>query len=93
MTPQEMDEVKSSLKRLHEGTKEIWLEKVLLWNLILDSGWMNERDLALAIAQGKAHPENIRQTEEHFATDEHRLAEIGIADWLAEFGKDYPRTD
>jgi hypothetical protein len=93
VTPEELDCVKGGLKRMHEPLKELWLEKQLLRNLILDSGWMPEGKLDLAIVQGKIHPENIRQVEQQFAADEQRLAEIGLGDWLTEFDKHFPRSD
>jgi len=93
MTPEELDLVKRALKRQHDSAKELWLEKQLLRNLILDSGWMAERALDLLIEGAKSYPENVRQVEEHFASDDQLLAEIGLGDWLADFDKKYPRNE
>jgi len=52
MTSEEWDGIKKVLKALNEMEREIWLEKVLLRNLILDSGWMPETELDAALARG-----------------------------------------
>lgn len=93
MTPAEIDALKIGIRRMHKAMTELWLEKVLLRNLIIDSGWKSERDLEAAIDSGKRHPQNIRQVQEHFAADEEALARIGLSDWLAWFDKHYPRID
>lgn len=93
MTNQDWDRVKTALSRLHEMEKELWLEKVLMRNLIIDSGWMPESDLDAALEHGKNHPENLQQMEVIFAPDEDRLARLGLDDWLAEFEKRYPRSN
>jgi hypothetical protein len=93
MTPEELDFIKRALKQLRESSKETWLEKQLLRNLIIDSGWMPERELDLAIERGKAHPANVRQTDETWADSEQTLAEMGLSDWLADFDKRYPRSE
>ena len=93
MTPQEIEALKVVLKRQDNITRELWLEKQLLRNFIIDSGWMKEQDLDSAIEHGKKHPKNIQQVEEHFASSDHLLAEIGIDDWLADFERKYPSTD
>jgi hypothetical protein len=41
----ELEFIKRMLKRKDEATKELWLEKQLLRNLILDSEWMAEQML------------------------------------------------
>jgi hypothetical protein len=93
MTSEELNFIKGILKRKDDATKELWLEKQLLRNLILDSGWMSEQDLDSAVADGKILPENIRQVEENFSLSDQQLAEIGLADWLAELEKKYPRNE
>lgn len=93
MTPEELNLIKRLLKQKDDAAKELWLEKQLLRNLILDSGWAEERNLDLAIAEGKSLPGNMRLVEEHFAASEQMLAEIGLADWLADFDKKYPRNE
>lgn len=93
MTPQELDFIKVLFKRKDDAAKELWLEKQLLRNLILDSGWMSEHDLDSALAYGKTLPHNIRQVEEHFASSDQMLAELGLGDWLADFEKKYPRKE
>lgn len=93
MTSEELNFIKGILKRKDDAAKELWLEKQLLRNLILDSGWASEQDLDSAVADGKNLPENIRQVEEHFALSDQQLAEIGLADWLAELEKKYPRNE
>lgn len=89
----ELDHVKRAFRSKDESTKELWLEKQLLRNLIVDSGWMAERDLDSAIADAKKSPENIRLVEEHFALSDQKLAEIGLGDWLQSFDKKYPRGE
>lgn len=90
MTPEELNHVKRALKIQGEEAQQLWLEKQLLRNLILDSGWMTERDLDHAIEAAKTDPENIRQVREHFANSEELHARIGIGDWLADFEKNHP---
>jgi len=72
-------------------TKELWLEKQLLRNLILNSGWMSEAELDSVLETGAKLPENIQQVKEHFADSDQKLAEIGLADWLAAFDQKFPR--
>ena len=93
MTPEELDRVKLSLRRMHLVVQEIWTEKQLLRNLIIDSGWMAQRDLDLGLESGKLLPENRRQVEEHFAMSEQALAELGLDEWLEWFDKMYPRSE
>jgi hypothetical protein len=93
MTSEELEFIKVMLKRKDDATKEVWLEKQLLRNLILDSGWMSERDLDSALADGKNLPENIREVAEHFAVSDQQLAEIGLADWLADFDRKHPSSE
>jgi len=93
MTSEELNFVKGILKRQDDSAKEVWLEKQLLRNLILDSGWMSEADLDAAIAVAKKLPQNVRYVEETFAVSDQKLAEIGISDWLSEFDKKYPHTE
>ena len=80
MNQAELDFIKNVLKRKDDATKELWLEKQLLRDLILDSGWMSEPDLDAAIADGKKLPENIRHVEENFASSDQMLAKIRLAD-------------
>ena len=87
-----MDHIKRALKRQHDSAQELWLEIQLLRNLIIDSRWMTEQDLNLAIEQRKADPENLHQAEEHFAADEDAVARIYLADWLAELDSNFPPT-
>jgi len=54
---------------------------------------MAEQELDAAIAEGKKDPENIRQTDENFASSEQLLAEVGLDDWLADFDKKFPRKE
>jgi hypothetical protein len=93
MNQSELDFIKKMLKRQDDATKEIWLEKQLLRNLILDSGWMAEATLDAAIANAKKLPENTQQVAEHFSSSDQLLAEIGLADWLRDFEKRHPRSD
>jgi hypothetical protein len=93
MDQNELDFVKRIFKQKDDAAKELWLEKQLLRNLILDSGWMSEPDLDAAIADGKKLPDNLRQLEENFASSDQMLAEIGLADWLRDFEKKHPRSD
>jgi hypothetical protein len=93
MKTEDWDRIKAILKSLHGETQNVWVEKVLLYNLIIDSGWMSEKDLDAGIEKGKKHPQNIRLAKEHWADSEQTLAEIGLDEWLAEFEKRYPRTD
>jgi hypothetical protein len=93
MTPEELDEIKRAFKRLQEVSQELWLEKQLLRNLIIDSEWMPESELDEGIEKGKKNPINVRQMTEHWAQSEQTLAELGIDDWLAQFDKNFPPTD
>jgi hypothetical protein len=93
MTPEELSFIKVLFKRKDDAAKDLWLEKQLLRNLILDSGWMQECDLDSAVAKGKNLPENIQKIGEHFALSDQMLAEIGLADWLADFDKKYPHSE
>lgn len=93
MNSEDWDRIKPVLKRLRDEMQDVWLEKVLLYNLIIDSGWMSEKDLDEGIEKGKKHPDNIRQLKESWSDSEQTLAEIGLEEWLAEFEKKYPRTD
>jgi hypothetical protein len=93
MTSEDWEKIKPSLKRLHEEIQELWMEKQLLRNLIIDSGWMPERDLDTNLEKAKTHPENIRQTKEHWRQSEQTLAELGLDEWLAEFEKRFPRDE
>jgi hypothetical protein len=92
MTPEELDVIKIAFGRLQEVQKEAWLERVLLRNLIVDSGLMTEAELDSAIQWGKNHPGNLRQMELAWAESDQKLAEIGLADWLAWFEDRYPRS-
>lgn len=92
MDQTELDFVKHALRRQDQAGKELWLEKQLLRNLILDSGLMSERELEEKIETAKKLPENLRQVAEQFASSDQQLAEIGLGDWLAEFDKRYPRS-
>jgi hypothetical protein len=89
----ELDAIKRMLKSRDDVMKEVWLEKQLLRNLILDQRWMAEADLDAAIAHGKTLPSNLVQVEENFASSDQMLAEIGLADWLRDFEKKHPRSD
>lgn len=93
MNQDELNAAKAFLKRKDDAAKEIWLEKQLLRNLILDSNWMSEPDLDSAIEAAKKLPENLRQVEENFASSDQALAEIGLGDWLRDFERKHPRTD
>jgi hypothetical protein len=93
MTQEELDALKVLLKLQKETTKGLWLEKQLLRNFILDSGWLKEQDLDFAIERGKKDAKNVQEVEEHFAASDQALAEIGIEDWLADFERKYPSTD
>lgn len=93
MTSEDWDRVKAVLTRLREVTQELWLEKQLLWNHIIDSEWMTEAELDAAIAQGKDHPANIQQMQEVWTDSEQSLAELGLEQWLADFEKRHPRSD
>jgi hypothetical protein len=92
MTDEELDSLKRLLKRHDDAMKEVWLEKQLLRNLIIDSGWMPERQLDAAIEHGKALPANREHVAENFASSDRLLAEIGLADWLADFERKHPRS-
>jgi hypothetical protein len=85
MTPQEWDRVKNALNRLQQSQKELWLEKALLRNLIIDSGWMTESDLDAALERGKNRPENRQQVEKSFESSDDLLALLGFEDWNAQF--------
>jgi hypothetical protein len=87
MTTVDLELVKRVLKRLHEETKEVWLERVLLRNLIIDSGWMPERELDEGLASAKIHPNNVRLADKAWADSEQKLAEVGLADWLEDLDK------
>lgn len=89
----ELEFIKRVLKRQDDAAKELWLEKQLLRNLILDSGWMAEADLDAAVEHAKTLPENLRQIADNFASSDRLLAEIGLADWLADFEKRFPGSD
>ena len=93
MTTEEWDKIKYVLKRLREETQNVWLEKVMLYNLIISSGWMSEPDLDQGLENGKKHPDNIRQMKESWSDSEQTLAELGLDEWLAEFDKKYPPID
>jgi hypothetical protein len=93
MDQHELAFIKRALKSKDDAMKELWLEKQLLRDLILDSGWMAERDLDVSIENRKRLPENIRQVAEHFASSDKKLAEIGLGGWLADFDKKYPRSE
>lgn len=93
MTPEELDSVKKALRTMQDSTKEVWIEKQLMRNLILDSGWMTEPDLDSAVERGKKQPANILLADQFFAAAEQKLAEIGLAAWLADFDQKYPRSD
>lgn len=93
MDQNELDAVKRLFKQKHDVLKELWFEKQLLRNLILDSGWMTAAALDTAIADGKKIPANIRQVEENFASSEQMLAEIGLADWLAALEREFPGSE
>ncbi|MGA8086770.1 MAG: hypothetical protein WCA10_05650 [Terracidiphilus sp.] len=90
MTQEELDQIKLSYKRMHNVIRELWFEKQLLENLIIDSGWVSGRDLETRMEEAKKHPENIRQVAEHFSESEQSLAELGLDEWLAELDKRYP---
>jgi hypothetical protein len=93
MTPEELDQFKRVLGRMHREIQELWAEKQLLRNLIIDSGWMSERDVDSGLEGGKRHPANIRSVKEHFAPSEQALAELGLDEWLAAFDEMFPRND
>ena len=93
MNQTELDFIKRMFKAKDDAAKDLWLEKNLLRNLILSSGWMAEQELDSAIADAKKLPANIRQVEEHFASSDQMLAEIGLADWLQDFDRKYPRSE
>jgi hypothetical protein len=90
MTDEEIDFVKKAFKRNFDSLRGVWLERVLLWNLILESRWMTEPNLKATIARAKARPDVLRQAEEFWAASDQELAEIGIEDWLANFDKKHP---
>lgn len=90
MDQDELNYIKGLLKRKDDVAKDIWFEKQLLRNLILDSGWMGEAELDAAIEDGKKLPDNLREVAENFASSDQKLAEIGLADWLRDFEKKYP---
>jgi hypothetical protein len=93
MTPEELDLFKKALKHHHDALKEMWTEKVLLRNVIIDSGWMTEPNLDAAIARAKANPTIIRQVEEFWAGSEQKLAELGLDSWLEDFDEQFPNND
>ena len=93
MTSEELNAVKGIIKRLDNALREIWLERVLLQNLILDSDWMSEKELDSAIVIGVRNPQNIQAVEEHFSASDKFLAEIGLDDWLSDFETKYPSKD
>jgi len=92
-TPEEWDRVKAALRRPHELEKELWIEKVLMRDLVISRGWMTEAELDSVLERSKKNPENIQEMEQHFAPAEQQLAELGLADWLAQFDKQYPHSD
>jgi hypothetical protein len=93
MTDEEIDFVKKTVKRLNDSLKEVWTERNLVRNLIIERGWMTEPHLDAAIALLKAHPAIMRQVENHWASAEQQLAEIGLDSWLEDFDKRYPSND
>jgi hypothetical protein len=93
MTLEELEQMKVVFKHLHDQIKERWLDQQILRNLIINSGWMSADDLDAGVANSRELPENIRQTEEHFAESEQSLAEIGLGDWLAQLEKLFPNTE
>lgn len=93
MDQSEIDLLKELLRRKEQAAKEVWLEKQLLRNIILDSGSMSEAELDAAIESAKKLPDNLRQVEEHFVSSDQLLAEIGLADWLRDFEKKHPSSD
>lgn len=80
MTPEERDHLKRVLRRVQQEIQELWMEKQLLRNLIIDSGWMSEQRLDSAIEQGRGHQHNIQKANENVAASEHALAEFGLAE-------------
>lgn len=83
MTLEETEQMKVVLKRLYEVIHREWLDRQILRNLIINSGWMSEDDLDAGIAHSRKLPENIRQMKEHFADSEQSHAEIGL-EYLSE---------
>jgi hypothetical protein len=89
-TPQELEFFKRMLGSNLRAAQALWLENQLLRSLILDPGWMTEPDLEEALARGSANPENQEMLREHFAADEQRLAEIGLADTIWDLESLFP---
>ncbi len=92
MTNEDWDKIKPVFRRLHNEIKELWLEKQLLRNLIIDSQWMPENELDAGIEVAKKYPENIRESNQNWEQSDQTLAELGLDDWLAEFEKRYPHS-
>lgn len=92
MTSGELEFVKKALRQLHDAAAGQWLEVQILRNLILEEGWESEAELDARLARSKADPENLRLLQEHFAAEDAALPEIGLADWLAEIEKRFPRS-
>jgi hypothetical protein len=93
MTLEELDALKHVLKQMRNEIKELWLEKQILRNLIVDSNWMSPDGLDLGLEQAKKDPLNIRDMDENFAASDQTLAEIGLPEWLEALDRIYPRSE
>lgn len=82
IAPEEWLVIKRTFRRFQGIQKNAWLERVLLRNLILDSGWMSEEDLDSAVQQGMSDPVNLRLTEEWWADSDKKLAQMGLSNRL-----------
>jgi len=78
---------------MRDEIKGIWLEKQILRNLIIDSGWMSPSALDSGLDRATRDPQNICDMNNTFAQSDQMLAEIGIEEWLEVFDRMYPQNE
>jgi len=69
-------------RKYSDMIEEIWLEKQLYRNFILDRNIIAEAELDSLVEAAKHDPENLRVARETFAGSRKALAEFGLSDMI-----------
>jgi len=80
-------------RKYSDMIEELWLERQLYRNFILDRNLIPETDLDSLVETAKHNPENRRMAAETFAGSRKALAEFGLSDTIRNLASKAPAKD